>query len=244
MTTFSMIVPTVYGQMIVNRFDINQANALIKTGQAIDHDEIMMPTRLLQQRPANSVVVDAGANFGTYALACAPVVGPLGRVHAFEPQRLIFNMLCGSVALNGMTNVVCYNLALGDHTGVIECPQFDYFKPMNFGSVEFGDRQMERLEQERQYDQGLKETVGITSLDQLGLTRLDLLKVDVEGMEIKFLNGAKNTILNCRPIIHIEYIKVNENELSERLINMRYRLYNNGMNYICIPVESSNVMVV
>ena len=242
MASFSIVVPTAYGQMIINRFDINQANALIKTGKAIDHDEIMVLIGLLQQRPANAVVVDAGANFGTYALACAPIVGPLGRVHAFEPQRLIYNMLCGSVALNSMTNVVCHNLALGDQTGVIEAPQFDYFKPLNFGSVEFGERQNEPLDQERRYEKNSAETVGITTLDRFTFDRLDLLKVDVEGMEMKFLDGAKNTILKCRPIIHIEYLKVDGRQLGERLASFGYNLYHNDMNYTCIPSEASSVI--
>ncbi len=242
MTSFSIVVPTEYGQMIVNRFDINQANALIKTGKAIDHDEIMVLMGLLRQRPANAVVVDAGANFGTYALASAAVVGPLGRVHAFEPQRLIYNMLCGSVALNALTNVICHNVALGDQTGLIECPQFDYFKPMNFGSVEFGDRQNEPLGQMRRYEKTSAETVGLTTLDRFNFERLDLLKVDIEGMEMKFLDGAKNTILKCRPIIHIEYLKVDAKRLGERLVSLGYNIYHNEMNYTCIPSEISSVI--
>ena len=66
-----------------------------------------------------------GANFGCFALALARIAGPKGKVHAFEAQRVIFDMLCGSVALNGLTQVFCHHVAVGDREGVIEVPQFD-----------------------------------------------------------------------------------------------------------------------
>jgi hypothetical protein len=138
--SFAAIVPTAYGQMLVNRYDINQTNALFKTGMAIDHGEIKMLAKLLDKGRPDPVVIDVGANFGTYTLAFASYVGPRGRVYAFEPQRLIYYMLAGSVALNSLTNVHCFNVAVGDHEDLIDVPQFDYSKPMNFGSVEFGRR--------------------------------------------------------------------------------------------------------
>jgi tRNA1(Val) A37 N6-methylase TrmN6 len=122
---FTTIIPTVYGQMMVNRYDINQTTALFKTGKAIDHDEIALLTRVLRMLGPDPTVLDVGANFGTYSLALAAVVGPNGKVHAFEPQRLIYNLLVGSVALNALTNVYCHNVALGNREGRVEIPQYD-----------------------------------------------------------------------------------------------------------------------
>ena len=84
--------------MIVNRNDINQTNALVETGRAFDHDSIESPAQILRECGPNPVLLDIGANLGTYSLGLAPDVGPDGRIHAFEPQRIIFNMLAGSVA--------------------------------------------------------------------------------------------------------------------------------------------------
>src|ERR1700728_65305 len=97
---FTVLVPTAYGQMLVNRYDVNQTNALFKTGFAVDHAEIALLTQVLQLLGSDLTVVDVGANFGTYTLALARCVGARGKVHAFEPQRTIFHMLAGSVALN------------------------------------------------------------------------------------------------------------------------------------------------
>jgi tRNA1(Val) A37 N6-methylase TrmN6 len=144
-----MIVPTVYGQMMVNRYDINQTEALFKTGKAVDHEEIMMLARILRTLGPELTVLDVGANFGTYSIALAAAAA---KIHAFEPQRLIYNLLVGSVALNALTNVYCHNVALGDREGRVEIPQYDYNRPMNFGSVEFGGEQSEKLVTDRKFD--------------------------------------------------------------------------------------------
>lgn len=238
---FSVVVPTVYGPMIVNRNDINQTGALLKTGRAIDHAEIMVLSDLLRQCPPNPVVADVGANFGTYSLAFAPLVGPHGQIHAFEAQRIIFNMLCGSVALNAFTNVYCHHLAVGDRDGMLDIPQYDYFKPLNFGSVEFGERQIETLEQTRSQDMGLREQVPMIALDRFGWDRLDLLKIDVEGMEFEALRGAEATIMRCRPILFVEFIKVDAARLGKVIESFGYRLMHNTMNYLAIPLDRSNL---
>lgn len=55
-------------------------------------------------RPGDTVV-DVGGNIGTVTLALAERVGAGGQVHVFEPQRLVFQLLCANLALNGITNV-------------------------------------------------------------------------------------------------------------------------------------------
>jgi FkbM family methyltransferase len=227
--------------MIVNRNDINQTEALLKTGRAIDHGEISELCNLLRRGRPNPIVADVGANFGTYSLAFARAVGSEGRVHAFEAQRIIFNMLCGTVALNALTNVFCHHLAVGDRDGMLDIPQYDYFKPLNFGSVEFGDRQIERLEQPRGNDLQRREKVPLVALDSFGWDRLDLLKIDVEGMEFEALRGAEETIRRCRPILYVEYIKVDPRQLGELIESYDYRVMHNAMNYLALPLDQPEI---
>lgn len=234
---FSIIVPTVYGQMIVNRNDINQTNALLKTGRAIDHDEIMLLSRILALLDPHATVIDVGANFGTYALGLAPAVGPLGKIHAFEPQRIIFNMLAGSIALNSLTNVYCHNLAIGRHEGSIEIPQFDYSMPLNFGSIEFGAEQHEQLTQNRMHDPERVEHVPVVTIDSFAFKRVDLMKIDAEGMELEVLAGACDTIQRCRPVLYVELVKVDRSLLRGKIAGHNYSIHQNGINYLCIPAE-------
>ena len=68
---FTVIVPTAYGQMLVNRNDINQTNSLFKTGTAPDHADILLLAHLLRQCPPNPTIVDVGANWGYFTLLAA-----------------------------------------------------------------------------------------------------------------------------------------------------------------------------
>ncbi|MEI6559303.1 MAG: FkbM family methyltransferase [Rhodospirillaceae bacterium] len=241
---FSLVVPTIYGQVIVNRHDINQTNALFKTGRSIDHAEILLLSQILAGLGANLTFIDVGANFGTFSLALAPRVGPAGRVHAFEPQRILFNMLAGTIALNSVTNVHCHHLAVGDREGEIEVPQFDYHRPLNFGSVEFGPRQREPLSQERGNDPARLETVGLTTLDRFAFPRVDLIKIDAEGMEHQVLSGAALTIERCRPVLFVEHTKAGTEALRHRLQCLTYQVHECGPNFLGIPGELASRMTV
>jgi FkbM family methyltransferase len=184
-------------------------------------------------------VLDVGANFGTFSLALARVVGPRGKVHAFEPQRIIFNMLAGSVALNSLTNVYCHHLALGDREGKVEIPQFDYSQPLNFGSIEFTPQQNEPLHQQRGKDASRAEYVPLTTIDRLGFDRVHLVKIDAEGMEMQVLQGAADTIRRCRPVLYLEYLKGDKAALHQHVASLQYLIHENGLNFLCIPTELS-----
>jgi FkbM family methyltransferase len=234
---FTIIVPTAYGQMLVNRHDINQTNALFKTGVAVDHAEIVLLTQVLQLLGTDLTVIDVGANFGTYTLGLARWVGAKGKVHAFEPQRAIFHMLAGSVALNSLTHVFCHHLALGESEGRLEIPQFDYAQPLNFGSVEFTANQTEPLHQTRGHDPQNVEYVSLTTIDRFAFERVHLMKIDAEGMELSVLKGAAETLRRCRPVLYLEYLKSDKAALHSFVTALDYLIYENGINFLCLPSE-------
>lgn len=237
-TSFSLCVSTLYGPMLINRFDINQTNSLIKTARAIDHAEISILAQLLGLFPEGRVFVDVGANFGTYTLGLARSVGPMGKVVSFEAQRILSYMLAGSIAMNGFTNVFCHNYAIGKERGKIEIPQFDYNKPLNFGSIEFGGSQRERLDQERQQSAEKVEYVEMFPLDAFGFARVDILKIDVEGMEADVLLGATETLRRCRPILYVEHAKSDSQALTGMIGSQGYDIHPiQQMNLLCVPVE-------
>jgi FkbM family methyltransferase len=234
---FAIIVPTVYGNMIVNRYDINQTNTLFKTGMAFDHQEILILARLWALIGKGSTFLDVGANFGTYALAMSRCIGPNGTIHAFEAQRVIFNMLAGTMALNGLTNVHCHNVALGDREGKIEIPQYDYNRELNFGSIEFGGQQTETLGQNPVRDPSRVEYVRLTTIDRFEFEGVNLIKIDVEGMELAVLDGTAKTIARCRPVMYIEFVKCDKAALRQRIVSMDYEVHQIALNYLCVPKE-------
>jgi FkbM family methyltransferase len=240
---FAIIVPTIYGNMIVNRHDIDQTNALIKTGGAVDHPTIVYLARLLRLGEKNPTFIDIGANIGTYSLALAHFVGRGGEVHAFEAQRIVFNMLAGTMALNGFTHVHCYNMAVGAEQGMLEVPQFDYNRELNFGSIEFGHKQIEPLSQARGQDPSRAEFVPVTPLDLFEFARADLIKIDVEGMEESVLEGAQKTIAACRPILYVEFGKSDKEKLAQRIIGMDYEIHQMENDFLCVPKEAMSKLL-
>lgn len=159
------------------------------------------------------VVVDVGANVGTVTLALARRVGPQGRVHAFEPQRLVFQILCANTALNGLTNVEARWAAIGASAGAACVPALDPTMKTNFGAI-------------RLATEATGEKVDLMALDDLALPRCALIKIDVEGMESEVLRGAEATIARHRPVFYFE-AKSGENTRSclAWLMERGYRLY-------------------
>ncbi|HUB47855.1 MAG TPA: FkbM family methyltransferase [Acetobacteraceae bacterium] len=239
---YTVIVPTAYGQMILNRNDINQTNMLFKSGIAVDHKEIMLLANIFRLLGPGLTFLDVGANFGCYSLALSPFVGPGGRVHAFEPQRILHNMVAGTMALNSVSNVWCHNVAVGDREGQVEIPQFDYSSMLNFGSVEFGPEQTEALSQQRAHDPDRIEYVRVATIDSFAFPRADVMKVDVEGMELAAFSGAADTIRRCRPVIFVEWIKVGHAPLEEQISAFGYRVHLVGGNLLCVPAELTGLI--
>jgi FkbM family methyltransferase len=162
-------------------------------------------------RPGD-VVVDAGANIGCFSVVFGRLVGPTGRVLAFEPQQPIYYALCGTLALNELWQVAAFHCALGATVGTIKLPPIRYDLPFSFGSASVGS------------DVG--SDVPIVTLDHLNLDRLRLLKIDVEGHETEVLEGARETIARTRPFLSVENDRIeNSDRLIEKMLGMGYRLY-------------------
>ena len=159
------------------------------------------------------VVVEVGANIGAHTIFFAQQVGPYGRVYAFEPQRVVFQTLCANLALNSLTNVECFQQAVGDLPGTINVTPLDYTQENNYGGLALGG-----------FTTG--EAVPVVTLDSLNLPKLNVLKIDVEGMEQPVLLGAQQTLNRCRPILYVENDRADRSDdLIRCLDSLEYNLY-------------------
>lgn len=138
-----------------------------------------------------SEVIDVGANNGQFTIEFANLVGDSGKVYSFEPQRIIFQQLCGNVFMNGFDNVYAHHLAIGDKNEdvCIEVPDYFSNEKVNFGEPSI---------------QESGEKVKCVCLDDFKFNKVSLLKCDVQGYEHKVILGAKNTIAKHRPYIIFE----------------------------------------
>lgn len=165
--------------------------------------------------------IDAGANIGCHTVLMGQLVGPNGRVHAFEAQRQIHQLLCANVALNTLDNVHTHHRAVGRDTGEIQVPAIDYTKPGNFGGVSLATADNDALTDDHGW-----ETVPLTTIDALSLKACHLIKIDVEGMEQEVLRGARETLKAHQPILYVENDRRDRADaLADYLLGAGYRLY-------------------
>lgn len=187
----------------------------------------------------NTNIIDIGANFGFHSLEFADLVGPKGKVYAFEPQRLVYNQLCGNSILNGYNNIYCYNIALNSvNLEEIDLENPDYFSEdtINIGNIHTNA-----------YTSNNKETISTKMLDDYKFNNVSIMKIDAQGFEPCILKGAIKTIQNNRPYIFIE---VEPPQLSiygftpdnvfELLHDMNYKIQklhpdNHIVDYVAIP---------
>ncbi len=163
--------------------------------------------------PPKGFVIDVGANIGTHTVFLAKKVGIDGRVLAFEPQRLVYQTLCANVALNALTNVNCINAAVGDNRDNITVPLLNPRAVFNFGELSL-------------LDQKQGETVAKFRIDDLALSRCNMIKMDVEGMEIDVIRGATKTISTHHPILFVENNKPKGSpELVTALFDLGYKCW-------------------
>lgn len=136
------------------------------------------------------IVFDVGANVGKLTLLFSKLAGG-GSVHAFEPTKAIFDELNAAVA--AATNVTANRLALSDRPGTVDLYCYD-------GPFRAFNSMADRPLADYGVDAGpvRHEAVEATTLDAYcaaaKVTRIDLLKIDVEGAELQVLRGAQGML--------------------------------------------------
>lgn len=159
------------------------------------------------------VAIDVGANIGAHTVVMSRAVGAGGAVVAFEPQRVVFQMLCANLAINRLENVRTIHAAAGAEAGTLLVPSIDYSAGGNFGGIELGH-----------HDKG--EAVEVRTLDSQPLDQCQFIKIDAEGMENEVLKGAGESLSRFQPILYVENDRhERSSELIERLFSADYRLY-------------------
>lgn len=199
-----------YGKIMYNQLDQYVGKSLrlygeFSQGEADIFEQIVKP---------GHIVIEAGANIGSHTIHLAQLAGDTGQVWAFEPQRLVFQLLAGNIALNSLTNVHCLQNCVGDSDGrTIMVPVLDVNEENNWGGMELGS-----------YTDG--EPVSLITIDSLDLPGCNFFKIDVEGMELQVLRGAEKTVMKYRPIIYTEADRTDKNPaLFAYLRELGYRLY-------------------
>jgi FkbM family methyltransferase len=145
----------------------------------------------------DDIVLDGGANIGFHTIQFAKLANE-GKVYAFEPQPLIFNVLSTNSLFNGLSNIIQqYRLGLSDKESTETLTSMD--NPgvsMAADCINWGGRGFTEKDGE--------DTATTVTIDSFKLSKLNFIKLDIQGFESKALIGGKKTIEKNKPIIFIE----------------------------------------
>lgn len=140
----------------------------------------------------DSTVFDVGANIGFTALKLAQRATN-GSVFAFEPDADNYQRCVRNVELNAFNNVKVFNIGLGDEAGVKD---LEWRTPSNRGGHRIAAKKVDGHPVElRKLDDVVRD---------LNVAAVDLVKIDVEGYELKVLKGAESTLRRFKPTLFIE----------------------------------------
>lgn len=146
--------------------------------------------------------VDAGANIGFYSLLASRLVGPSGQVHSFEMMPATATMLRSNIAASGRSNVTVHEAALSDVSG-------------EFVEASFNPRFLGQASVTSTLGAARTQTVRVrtTRFDDEPLPdRIKLMKIDLEGNELRALQGGHDLLRRTEMIVF-------ENTMKESLIN-------------------------
>jgi len=139
--------------------------------------------RSLRHCARRRVALDIGAHIGLWSRDLARA---FEQVHAFEPVAAFRECFARNV---DAPNVVMHPCALGNTEGRVRLAIDEAHSGMTH-VAEIGDEGDEGIEVRR--------------LDSFGLEGVDYVKIDVEGFELFVLEGARETLLRCRPVVTLE----------------------------------------
>jgi FkbM family methyltransferase len=173
--------------------------------------------------PADAIVFDVGAHAGQFTKLFARMA-PEGFVYAFEPGTYARAILRAAVRLNFIRNVAILPLALGERGGVaiLRVP-VKRSGSYGFGLAYVGD----------DWSAGAElEAVGIATLDEvaaaLRLERLDFIKADIEGYELRLIKGARATLTRFKPALLLEHDETRLARAGDRLEDLWNELVSLG----------------
>jgi FkbM family methyltransferase len=241
-----------HGTMIVNRLDYRMVDAergygvgfqILQTA-AFDVAEVRLMVDLLALRRKHFgdgvVAIDCGANIGVHTIEWAKAMTGWGSVLAIEAQERIYCALAGNMAINNCFNAVAVHGAVSSESGILQIPNPNHAVSSSFGSLELRQRNgNEFIGQPIDY----QNTVNVRklTLDEFSLPRVDLIKLDIEGMELEAIEGASRTIAASRPIMLVEKVKIDAAQLRRALEARGYEIIEAGINVLAVHTSDATL---
>ncbi len=179
-----------------------------------DEEEAMMVKNNIKR---DEIVVDLGAHIGYYTLMMAKLVGQNGKVFAFEPEPRNLKLLYKNIEVNSYRNIEVVPKAVSDING--ECTLF-------VGQESFGANKIFKPKKTdtQEFEEIKTRTIRLDDyFEELGfLKKISFIKMDIEGSEVRALQGMKN-ILESNENLKI-FTEINRDALEDNNSNFRNML--------------------
>ncbi|BFU77531.1 hypothetical protein ALC152_07460 [Arcobacter sp. 15-2] len=174
-------------------------------------------------RVKKDIIIDVGANIGNHSLFLAANGYD---VYSFEANSEVFDIFDNSIKINGFDDKIkAYNFGISDTISKAKITNIDK-KNLGGQSLLIGEGNIE-----------------LKPLSDIRFPKkISVIKIDVEGMEINVLKGAKELIKKDRPLLYIEAININEykklNFILDELSYVYWETFNATPTHLFIPKES------
>ncbi len=188
----------------------------------------------------DQIVIDVGANIGYFTTLFSKLVGTTGKVYAFEPAPINFEILQRNILLNNLKNTLIYQAAASN----VSDTQDLYLSTWNFGDNRLFGKPRDERDLERE-----KIKVDTIRLDETIQDKINLIKIDVQGFEWQVIDGAKKLIDDNNDIKIIfeftpQLLKLNgvkPEDLLYRLLEMNFNIYDIGAGNNLINYDIANI---
>jgi FkbM family methyltransferase len=196
------------------RINLHGSAVTFATGTA----ERPLQEALARELKPGATFYDIGANIGFVTLIAARLVGPTGRVVAFEPVPKNVAAIRENLALNGIDWVEVRETAMARHSGSASLIVSDVSAFSRLASVNVPTGARETIE------------VAVNSVDEMlaagSVPPPDVVKIDVEGAELEVIEGMRQTLSDHQPVIlcevhdcNVQYVEL-MNSLGYEPINL------------------------
>jgi FkbM family methyltransferase len=210
------LTATRHGAMLVNPNDIYMGQSFLRYGECCEHEIQTLLQFLMHPQRLSGLVIEVGSNMGVHTIPLARTLAAQNRTMlAFEPQPIIFQQLCANLALNGLMNVIARPYACAAQPGTVSFDPPDYHSLGNFGGTAMNSAAP------------TAQVVPCYPLDAFVQDApVALIKIDVEGHELRVLQGAQGILARSHPILYVENDRVDQSPaLIESLLAQGYRLW-------------------